>query len=41
MTVLVAYTPRPEGRSALAHGITTAEAQGEDLLVINASAGTT
>lgn len=41
MTVLVAYTPRPEGRSALARGITTAEAQGEDLLVVNASAGTT
>lgn len=41
MTVLVAYTPRPEGKSALAHGIALAELRGEDLLVLNASAGTT
>lgn len=40
MTILVAYTPRPEGKAALSHGIGLAESQGEDLLVVNASAGT-
>lgn len=40
MTILVAYTPRPEGKAALSHGIGLAEAQSEALMVINASPGT-
>ncbi|MFJ6419315.1 universal stress protein [Paeniglutamicibacter sp. NPDC091659] len=40
MTIVVAYTPCPEGKAALSHGIGLAESQGEALLVINASAGT-
>lgn len=40
MTIVVAYTPRPEGRAALNHGIRLAEAQGEALVVINAASGT-
>jgi nucleotide-binding universal stress UspA family protein len=41
VTILVAYAPRPEGRAALAKGIQLATAQGEKLLVINASPGGT
>src|SRR6185312_15927764 len=40
MTIVVAYTPRPEGRAALNHGIRLAEVQGETLVVINAASGT-
>ncbi|MET1064093.1 MAG: universal stress protein [Arthrobacter sp.] len=40
MTILVAYTPRPEGKVALSHGINLAASQSEALVVINASPGT-
>jgi nucleotide-binding universal stress UspA family protein len=41
MTILVAYVSRPEGRAALEKGIELAKHFDEDLLVMNASAGTT
>lgn len=40
MTILVAYSPRPESRAALDKGIEMARHFNENLLVINASAGT-
>lgn len=40
MTIVVAYTPRPEGRAALNHGIRLAGVQDEALVVINAASGT-
>lgn len=39
MTILVAYAPRPEGRSALDKGIEIAKRRQEPLLVVNAGPG--
>ena len=39
MTVLVAYAPSPEGRTALEKGIEIATRQNERLLVVNAVSG--
>ncbi|KQS72135.1 universal stress protein [Modestobacter sp. Leaf380] len=39
MTVVVGYTPRPQGRAALRVGIAEARARGEDLYVLNVSSG--
>lgn len=38
MTIIVAYTPKPEGKAALRHGINLAEARQEELVVVNAAA---
>jgi nucleotide-binding universal stress UspA family protein len=39
MTILVAYAPRPEGRTALLKGLEIAKRRNEHLLVVNASPG--
>ena len=39
MTILVAYVPRPEGRTALDKGIEIATRRNERLIVINAGPG--
>jgi nucleotide-binding universal stress UspA family protein len=39
MTILVAYSPRPEGQAALAKGMEIAQRRQETLLVVNASPG--
>ncbi len=41
MTILVAYVPRPEGRTALDKGIEIAKRRQERLLVVNAGPGGT
>lgn len=37
MTIVVAYTPRPDGQAALEQGIEAATQRREDLIVVNAS----
>lgn len=37
MSIVVGYTPTPEGRAALDHALLEARAHGEDLLVVNVS----
>lgn len=39
MTIIVAYTPRPEGQAALDKGLEIAKRQNEHLLVVNTSLG--
>lgn len=39
MTILVAYVPRPEGQAALDKGLELAAKDHEDLIVVNAIAG--
>ncbi len=39
MTILVAYTPRPEGQAALDKGIEIAKGRQERLVVVNAGPG--
>lgn len=39
MTILIAYTPRPEGQAALEKGIEIAQLQKEQLVVINVGSG--
>lgn len=38
MTIIVGYTPTPEGEAALAHAIQEAHNHGDELLVVNVSA---
>lgn len=39
MSIVVAYSPDPYGRAALAHGAAQAEQRHEDVLVVNATRG--
>ncbi len=39
MSIVVAYSPDPYGRAALAHGAVQAEQRHEDVLVVNATRG--
>lgn len=38
MSIIVGYTPTPEGEAALQHALVEAKAHGHDLLVVNVSA---
>ena len=38
MSIIVGYTPTPEGEAALRHAVTEADAHREDLVVVNVSA---